>query len=466
MHNQDISIDDFLEEALQTAKLFLSSKKSLSVEEIIENPLLQKAICQTIVNYWKNPKAQNNFLLLLGMLPQDIFIEMLSSIGEMFKDNPNLVSEEDQEKWCLEAATYLESKDDDEIDQEAIEEGKEFLFMLISGDDINNYSFGEDDEDENTEEDDDEDNDNEEDSHNLEDYRERENSFFSEEENDNFNDPKNDTTIIEDKVEEKINMNPTRLATSMLSGIAPNYATQVYMMKNKSFAKAYVNALSLQTVIGDLQNVKGIQERFIKGLAWLEDDIFDYSWTILCSRRNDLSQDWPEANKKEWLKFIESQKYPKDKKDKIINILKLKNEKPNPYSKISKYYYENGKFAEDAFDEKIDEKGMVLYAQALAKDAVPNWKSTEHDTLSLFAEAIKFLDVEPFEMAIQTLVETFDANQTSLNLEDKKSISFKILEQVGEANPSGYDDYREILINAITGYNKMVPTQKKTEEEN
>ena len=142
-------------------------------------------------------------------------------------------------------------------------------------------------------------------------------------------------------VEEKINMNPTRLATSMLSGIAPNYATQVYMMKNKSFAKAYVNALSLQTVIGDLQNVKGIQERFIKGLAWLEDDIFDYSWTILCSRRNDLSQDWPETNKKEWLKFIESQKYPKDKKDKIINILKLKNEKPNPYSKISKYYYEN-----------------------------------------------------------------------------------------------------------------------------
>lgn len=471
MYNQNVSIDDFLNEALKTATLFLSSKKSLTLEDIIDNPLLQKAICQTIVTYWKNPKAQENFLSLLGMVPQDIFIEMLSSIGEMFKDNPDLLSLEDKQEWCHRAAFYLEEKNGDIADPEAIEDGQEFLFLLINGNDIDDISFinNNDDEDDDYKEEEEEEEEDYIESQHKEVRKDQDILFLNDEEDEDENE-NDDNEIIDEEdfivaeSQEKINMNPTLLATSVLLGVYPNNATQLYMLKNKSFGKAFVNALSLQTVINELQNVKKIQEKFIKGIAGLDDDIFEYAWQILFNRRSELLQDWPESNKKEWLNYIEQQQYPGEKKYKIIEILKLKTEKINPYSKISKYYYENGNFADDAFDEKIDETQMLLYAQALAKDAVSVWKSEQHDTLTLFAEAIKYLEAKPFEMAVQTLVETFDYHQKSLNLEDKKTISFTILEKIGEANASVYEDYREILINAITGYNKMVSTQDKAEE--
>lgn len=501
MYNQESSMEDFLTSALKDAKLFLSSKKTFSIEEVSENALLQKALCKIIVDYWKNPKAQENFMILFVELPEEIAFDMLSSIAELINEKDSEITEEDKKEWCNRVTKKLSKN----MDIVSLSDYTQALYLILNGEDISNFDYGDefrDVEDDVYDMDSEEDNDESEDSEDISDQQDEyiDDEYQEEEENyNNRNDRyrKNDSdgektlSVIEKKlfprerresaaVEEKIDMNPTSLATLVLSGKNPNRATQMFMIKNKSFAKAYANALSLQTVITDLQSSKKVQERFMSGLEWLEDDIFQHAWQTLFNRRQELSPNWSEKSRQDWIKAIERQRYSKEKSLFIFSVLGWKKqaekpkepivveepEKPNPYSRISKYYYENGKFEDGAFDEKIDDEGMFLYAKALAVDAYPHWNNPEKDTLELYAEAVRFLDIAPFEIAIQTLVETFEKNKNTLTLDKKKEISYAVLQKLADSGNSEYDNYRETLINAISGYNKMIANQKKEEKNN
>lgn len=494
MYNQDSSMEDFLNSAFRDAKLFLSSKKTFSIEEISENPLLQKALCQVIVNYWNNPKAQENFIILFVELPEDMAFEMLSSISEIINEDSVNISENDKKSWCEKVTQRLsknKENSEEQMDIASISDYSEALYKILNGEDIDVFNYENDFED-------DEEEDEEKDDEYLEEERDYERSHSYAQDYDNYvrdgEDNERNLAVIEKKLfprerrespskNEKVDMNPTSLATLVLSGKQPNNATQLFMLKNKSFAKAYANALSLQTVIAELQSAKYVQERYMSGLTWLDEDIFEHAWQALFNRRNELSPNWSENSKREWKKAIEKQKYSRYKEKLVHDILgwkkstdidaekkteivpkKVEDDKPNPYSRISKYYYENGNFEDGAFDEKIDDQGMVLYAKALAVDAYPHWDNPEKDTLELFSEAVRFLEIYPFEMAIQTLVETFEKNKKTLSLEKKKEISYAVLQKLADAGTSNYDDYRETLINAISGYNKMMANKKEEEK--
>lgn len=482
MFEEDINPDDFISLAFEKARQHLMGISKFTPQEIEGDIMLQKALSGLMVEMWKNEKAQKNFISLFVNIKNDIAFDMLSDIYEDSK-NRKIITEHDKKEWCQGVTTLLSKKSN--VDVVSLSDYAQSLYAIFNGAPASKYKnnniaeeLTEEDEEEYDDEEEEDNNDNE------------ENNSSDDDETEEEYKPLSSITRRRVNVEEKVERNPTALSSLILSGGEPNTLTKQALIENKSFALAFTNALSLQTVIAELQSSKDIYNKFLNGLSYVENEAFFNAWFSLSLRRNEICAGWSDAGKEKWLRAINKRNYSDKKIGSILNILgwdlapkkanvkvestrNMEEEKPqpvkvkidNPMSKITKYYYEHGDFAKGAFDDVRTAEDRELYSKALATDSMPYWDKEGSDVLSLFATAIRVLDLKCFELAIQTLVETFAEEKRPLPIEKKKEISHMILQKVADFGGSEQEQYRDTLIDAISGYNKIKEMKEKSSKD-
>lgn len=479
MFEKDINPDDFISLAFEKARQHLMGISKFTPQEIEGDIMLQKALSGLMVEMWKNEKAQKNFISLFVNIKNDIAFDMLSDIYEDSK-NRKIITEHDKKEWCQGVTTLLSKKSN--VDVVSLSDYAQSLYAIFNGAPASKYknnNIAEELTEEYDEEEEEDDNDNEEN-----------NSSDDDDETEEEYKPLSSITRRRVNAEEKVERNPTALSSLILSGGEPNTLTKQALIENKSFALAFTNALSLQTVIAELQSSKDIYNKFLNGLSYVENEAFFNAWFSLSLRRNEICAGWSDAGKEKWLRAINKRNYSDKKIGSILNILgwdlapkkanvkvestrNMEEEKPqpvkvkidNPMSKITKYYYEHGDFAKGAFDDVRTAEDRELYSKALATDSMPYWDKEGSDVLSLFATAIRVLDLKCFELAIQTLVETFAEEKRPLPIEKKKEISHMILQKVADFGGSEQEQYRDTLIDAISGYNKIKEMKEKSSKD-
>lgn len=463
--SKENEMEKAIDDALKRATEFISTGNNLTLDEIKNSLLLQKAIGSIMSKNWRKRNAQGHFIKMFVHLPDYISLGILKTTHEMFITT-ELTSLNDKEKqdWCSTVIKYIER-----IDKNKTEKDLNILSSKIM--EIFNTKilyqemddFYEDDYD-NEEEDDD-------DVSSLPTTKE-------------ILKPKEQPKNIDKPI---VDNNPNSVASTVLNGETLKSGTIEKIKISKNFAIAYSNALSLQAVLGEVQGKENVRLNYIKGLDYLNEELFIYAIEELKNRRKEIIPQWIMADQKSWFQavkeaqitekreliFFKTIDWPKPKSsqnkknnDEVLKDMnKGKEVKQNNemYDDMA-YFFETGSFKDGYFDKDFTKQDYKLMGKALS-DIFMKYKNDE-EKLELYSKAISYMDIDSFTHAIQCLVNNHKKMNIEFVREDKKKVTLQILYQLQAFGIKDFDEYRTRLIHTISGYSQITETMRQSDDEN
>lgn len=462
--SKENEMEKAIDDALKRATEFISTGNNLTLDEIKNSLLLQKAIGSIMSKNWRKRNAQGHFIKMFVHLPDYISLGILKTTHEMFITT-ELTSLNDKEKqdWCSTVIKYIER-----IDKNKTEKDLNILSSKIM--EIFNTKilyqemddFYEDDYD-NEEEDDD-------DVSSLPTTKE-------------ILKPKEQPKNIDKPI---VDNNPNSVASTVLNGETLKSGTIEKIKISKNFAIAYSNALSLQAVLGEVQGKENVRLNYIKGLDYLNEELFIYAIEELKNRRKEIIPQWIMADQKSWFQavkeaqitekreliFFKTIDWPKPKSsqnkknnDEVLKDMnKGKEVKQNNemYDDMA-YFFETGSFKDGYFDKDFTKQDYKLMGKALS-DIFMKYKNDE-EKLELYSKAISYMDIDSFTHAIQCLVNNHKKMNIEFVREDKKKVTLQILYQLQAFGIKDFDEYRTRLIHTISGYSQITETMRQSDDE-
>lgn len=463
--SKENEMEKAIDDALKRATEFISTGNNLTLDEIKNSLLLQKAIGSIMSKNWRKRNAQGHFIKMFVHLPDYISLGILKTTHEMFITT-ELTSLNDKEKqdWCSTVIKYIER-----IDKNKTEKDLNILSSKIM--EIFNTKilyqemddFYEDDYDNEEEEDDD-------DVYSLPTTKE-------------ILKPKEQPKNIDKPI---VDNNPNSVASTVLNGETLKSGTIEKIKISKNFAIAYSNALSLQAVLGEVQGKENVRLNYIKGLDYLNEELFIYAIEELKNRRKEIIPQWIMADQKSWFQavkeaqitekreliFFKTIDWPKPKSsqnkknnDEVLKDMnKGKEVKQNNemYDDMA-YFFETGSFKDGYFDKDFTKQDYKLMGKALS-DIFMKYKNDE-EKLELYSKAISYMDIDSFTHAIQCLVNNHKKMNIEFVREDKKKVTLQILYQLQAFGIKDFDEYRTRLIHTISGYSQITETMRQSDDE-
>lgn len=464
--SKENEMEKAIDDALKRATEFISTGNNLTLDEIKNSLLLQKAIGSIMSKNWRKRNAQGHFIKMFVHLPDYISLGILKTTHEMFITT-ELTSLNDKEKqdWCSTVIKYIER-----IDKNKTEKDLNILSSKIM--EIFNTKilyqemddFYEDDYDNEEEEEDDDD-------------------VSSLPTTKEILKPKEQPKNIDKPI---VDNNPNSVASTVLNGETLKSGTIEKIKISKNFAIAYSNALSLQAVLGEVQGKENVRLNYIKGLDYLNEELFIYAIEELKNRRKEIIPQWIMADQKSWFQavkeaqitekreliFFKTIDWPKPKSsqnkknnDEVLKDMnKGKEVKQNNemYDDMA-YFFETGSFKDGYFDKDFTKQDYKLMGKALS-DIFMKYKNDE-EKLELYSKAISYMDIDSFTHAIQCLVNNHKKMNIEFVREDKKKVTLQILYQLQAFGIKDFDEYRTRLIHTISGYSQITETMRQSDDE-
>lgn len=462
--SKENEMEKAIDDALKRATEFISTGNNLTLDEIKNSLLLQKAIGSIMSKNWRKRNAQGHFIKMFVHLPDYISLGILKTTHEMFITT-ELTSLNDKEKqdWCNTVIKYIER-----IDKNKTEKDLNILSSKIM--EIFNTKIL---------------------------YQEMDD--FYEDDYDNEEDDDDDVSslpttkeILKPKEQPKnidkpiVDNNPNSVASTVLNGETLKSGTIEKIKISKNFAIAYSNALSLQAVLGEVQGKENVRLNYIKGLDYLNEELFIYAIEELKNRRKEIIPQWIMADQKSWFQavkeaqitekreliFFKTIDWPKPKSsqnkknnDEVLKDMnKGKEVKQNNemYDDMA-YFFETGSFKDGYFDKDFTKQDYKLMGKALS-DIFMKYKNDE-EKLELYSKAISYMDIDSFTHAIQCLVNNHKKMNIEFVREDKKKVTLQILYQLQAFGIKDFDEYRTRLIHTISGYSQITETMRQSDDE-
>lgn len=462
--SKENEMEKAIDDALKRATEFISTGNNLTLDEIKNSLLLQKAIGSIMSKNWRKRNAQGHFIKMFVHLPDYISLGILKTTHEMFITT-ELTSLNDKEKqdWCNTVIKYIER-----IDKNKTEKDLNILSSKIM--EIFNTKIL---------------------------YQEMDD--FYEDDYDNEEDDDDDVSslpttkeILKPKEQPKnidkpiVDNNPNSVASTVLNGETLKSGTIEKIKISKNFAIAYSNALSLQAVLGEVQGKENVRLNYIKGLDYLNEELFIYAIEELKNRRKEIIPQWIMADQKSWFQavkeaqitekreliFFKTIDWPKPKSsqnkknnDEVLKDMnKGKEVKQNNemYDDMA-YFFETGSFKDGYFDKDFTKQDYKLMGKALS-DIFMKYKNDE-EKLELYSKAISYMDIDSFTHAIQCLVNNHKKMNIEFVRENKKKVTLQILYQLQAFGIKDFDEYRTRLIHTISGYSQITETMRQSDDE-
>lgn len=450
-----------VDEALKKANTFLTTGSGATIEEIKDSLLLQQAIGSSMSKFWKKRNSQEAFIRMFSKLPELISLRILKTTHEMFITTEiESLTEKDKRDWCNTVVNYIRRIDKNKTEtdiQKLSNKIMEILNTKILYTDQD--SFYDDEEDE--------------DNYDV--------SFMSEDSSDvpTTSEILKPKAEIEKEKESKpiIDNNPNSIASTVLNGETLKKETIEKIKISKKFAIAYSNALSLQVVLGEAQEKKGIELNYLKGLDFLNEELFIYALEDFLMRRQEIITDWKIEAQKTWFKAVKESQLPERREEIFFRIVKWQTKKEASVKKVNNYeikenlqkgnvisstkqptFYDDmlyffesdGLFREGYFDKELTKNDYKLMGEALSKVFI-NFRDDD-EKLELYSKGLSHLDIDSFTHAIQCLMNNYKAIKVELNRERKKQITLQILYQLKDFGTVNFEEYRKKLIHTISGY--------------
>lgn len=467
--SKENEMEKAIDDALKKATEFISTGNNLTLDEIKNSLLLQKAIGSIMSKNWRKRNAQGHFIKMFVHLPDYISLGILKTTHEMFITT-ELTSLNDKEKqdWCNTVVKYIER-----IDKSKTEKDLSILSSKIM--EIFNTEILYQEMDDFYDDDYDENEDNDDDVSSLPTTKE----ILKPKEISKSNPTK-----------PQVDNNPNSVASTVLNGEQLKAGTIEKIKISKNFAIAYTNALSLQAVLGEAQEKNNVRLNYIKGLDYLNEELFIYAIEELKNRRKEIIPQWIMADQKLWFQavkeaqitekreliFFKNIDWPKPKtsqnKKNNDEVLKdLNKAKPaekevqqnNEMYNDMEYFFETGTFKEGYFDKDFTKQDYKIMGKALS-DIFMKYKHDE-EKLERYSKAISYMDIDSFTHAIQCLVNNHKKMNIEFVREDKKKITLQILYQLQAFGIKDFDDYRTRLIHTISGYSQITETMKQNDDD-
>lgn len=506
--------DSAADVALKQAHELLNSGTGVSLDEIKNKRLLQVAIGTTMPKYWRKRVPQENFIKMFIKLPEHVALNILNVTHEMFTTTELLkLSDKEKKDWCDKVVGYLgrvdKNKTDDDLHKLSAKImdifNKKILYHEVDDlyeDDIDNDSSS---------------------------YDESE-SFEEEkivDDEDVFEFPTTRDILkparpVKETQSQVVDNNPNSIASNLLAGVPLKDASVIEKIKiHRKFATACYSALSMQVVVGEAKNKKGIRENFLKSLGLFNDEFYEAALKEFVKLRKEMISSWTQEDQRSWYQalkdsglnekrkriFLEIINWPKpqtpakpkeannekqllvpaennrqDVLSSLMNTVSIKsdgttttlgeyaqqNKQPkNEFYDDMKYLFETGSYKDDYFDRDFSDQEAKLMAQALS-DAFIEYRD-DNDKIDLYSKAIAYMEMDVFVVAIKQLVKNYKMNKIEFTRDKKKEITLKILYQLKDFGVSDFKEYREKLIYTISGYSeqssKLNPTTTTTEIE-
>lgn len=449
--SKETGMEKSIDDALKKANDFINTGNSLTLDEIKNSLLMQKAIGSCMPKYWRKRNAQENFIKMFVKLPDYISLGILKTTHEMFITTElTSLNEKEKKDWCNTVVKYIEriDKTKNESDINILSNKiMEIFNTKILYQEMDDFY---DDDYENYEEEDDEDDD-----------------ISSLPTTKEILKPKENTKTVFEKP--KIDNNPNSVASTVLNGENLKQGSIEKIKISKNFAIAYSNALSLQVVLGEIQNKHDVRLNFLKGLDFLNEELYVYAIEELKNRRKEIINKWEIKDQKLWFEavkeaqltekreaiFFKTIDWPNPKSQKNI---RKENHKNEMYDDM-KYLFETETYKEGYFDRDFTKEDYRNMGKALS-DLFMEYKNNEQK-LELYSKAISYMDIDNFTYAIECLVNNHKNMNIEFTREDKKKITLQILYQLKDFGTQNFDDYRTKLIHTISGYSQVSETIKQ-----
>lgn len=462
--SKENEMEKAIDDALKRATEFISTGNNLTLDEIKNSLLLQKAIGSIMSKNWRKRNAQGHFIKMFVHLPDYISLGILKTTHEMFITT-ELTSLNDKEKqdWCSTVIKYIER-----IDKNKTEKDLNILSSKIMEIFNTKILYQE-----------------------MDDFYE-DDYDNEEEEDDDVSSLPTTKEILKPKEQPKnidkpiVDNNPNSVASTVLNGETLKSGTIEKIKISKNFAIAYSNALSLQAVLGEVQGKENVRLNYIKGLDYLNEELFIYAIEELKNRRKEIIPQWIMADQKSWFQavkeaqitekreliFFKTIDWPKPKSsqnkknnDEVLKDMnKGKEVKQNNemYDDMA-YFFETGSFKDGYFDKDFTKQDYKLMGKALS-DIFMKYKNDE-EKLELYSKAISYMDIDSFTHAIQCLVNNHKKMNIEFVREDKKKVTLQILYQLQAFGIKDFDEYRTRLIHTISGYSQITETMRQSDDE-
>lgn len=461
--SKENEMEKAIDDALKRATEFISTGNNLTLDEIKNSLLLQKAIGSIMSKNWRKRNAQGHFIKMFVHLPDYISLGILKTTHEMFITT-ELTSLNDKEKqdWCSTVIKYIER-----IDKNKTEKDLNILSSKIMEIFNTKILYQE-----------------------MDDFYE--DDYDNEEDDEDVSSLPTTKEILKPKEQPKnidkpiVDNNPNSVASTVLNGDTLKSGTIEKIKISKNFAIAYSNALSLQAVLGEVQGKENVRLNYIKGLDYLNEELFIYAIEELKNRRKEIIPQWIMADQKSWFQavkeaqitekreliFFKTIDWPKPKSsqnkknnDEVLkDINKGKEVKQNNemYDDMA-YFFETGSFKDGYFDKDFTKQDYKLMGKALS-DIFMKYKNDE-EKLELYSKAISYMDIDSFTHAIQCLVNNHKKMNIEFVREDKKKVTLQILYQLQAFGIKDFDEYRTRLIHTISGYSQITETMRQSDDE-
>lgn len=463
--SKENEMEKAIDDALKRATEFISTGNNLTLDEIKNSLLLQKAIGSIMSKNWRKRNAQGHFIKMFVHLPDYISLGILKTTHEMFITT-ELTSLNDKEKqdWCSTVIKYIER-----IDKNKTEKDLNILSSKIMEIFNTKILYQE-----------------------MDDFYEDDYDNEEEEDDDDVSSLPTTKEILKPKEQPKnidkpiVDNNPNSVASTVLNGETLKSGTIEKIKISKNFAIAYSNALSLQAVLGEVQGKENVRLNYIKGLDYLNEELFIYAIEELKNRRKEIIPQWIMADQKSWFQavkeaqitekreliFFKTIDWPKPKSsqnkknnDEVLKDMnKDKEVKQNNemYDDMA-YFFETGSFKDGYFDKDFTKQDYKLMGKALS-DIFMKYKNDE-EKLELYSKAISYMDIDSFTHAIQCLVNNHKKMNIEFVREDKKKVTLQILYQLQAFGIKDFDEYRTRLIHTISGYSQITETMRQSDDE-
>lgn len=463
--SKENEMEKAIDDALKRATEFISTGNNLTLDEIKNSLLLQKAIGSIMSKNWRKRNAQGHFIKMFVHLPDYISLGILKTTHEMFITT-ELTSLNDKEKqdWCSTVIKYIER-----IDKNKTEKDLNILSSKIMEIFNTKILYQE-----------------------MDDFYEDDYDNEEEEDDDDVSSLPTTKEILKPKEQPKnidkpiVDNNPNSVASTVLNGETLKSGTIEKIKISKNFAIAYSNALSLQAVLGEVQGKENVRLNYIKGLDYLNEELFIYAIEELKNRRKEIIPQWIMADQKSWFQavkeaqitekreliFFKTIDWPKPKSsqnkknnDEVLKDMnKGKEVKQNNemYDDMA-YFFETGSFKDGYFDKDFTKQDYKLMGKALS-DIFMKYKNDE-EKLELYSKAISYMDIDSFTHAIQCLVNNHKKMNIEFVREDKKKVTLQILYQLQAFGIKDFDEYRTRLIHTISGYSQITETMRQSDDE-
>ena len=463
--SKENEMEKAIDDALKRATEFISTGNNLTLDEIKNSLLLQKAIGSIMSKNWRKRNAQGHFIKMFVHLPDYISLGILKTTHEMFITT-ELTSLNDKEKqdWCSTVIKYIER-----IDKNKTEKDLNILSSKIMEIFNTKILYQE-----------------------MDDFYEDDYDNEEEEDDDDVSSLPTTKEILKPKEQPKnidkpiVDNNPNSVASTVLNGETLKSGTIEKIKISKNFAIAYSNALSLQAVLGEVQGKENVRLNYIKGLDYLNEELFIYAIEELKNRRKEIIPQWIMADQKSWFQavkeaqitekreliFFKTIDWPKPKSsqnkknnDEVLKDMnKGKEVKQNNemYDDMA-YFFETGSFKDGYFDKDFTKQDYKLMGKALS-DIFMKYKNDE-EKLELYSKAISYMDIDSFTHAIQCLVNNHKKMNIEFVREDKKKVTLQILYQLQAFGIKDFDEYRTRLIHTISGYSQITESMSQSDDE-